>query len=276
MSSAKICGSDVLIAMTLPTAAMVQQRIPKKMLAEHGAATLADRRLVQDRIEELTWCAALKPSNVGIAAYEDEVRSYLEVAILSVRLRAEETAYDQPHQQALRISTAVKRAAELIHRAVPYPTVLLLEEGRQLFVSMVHVRWAQREAEKIVLDGDSIVAAFNTVVSDDKTNTALNALLSSLALSRQPRTHFLALYQGWFDVLSAWQVVELTGQFRLSESPEQASERRAALRTCQELDARITAARSAASKEKQLARQVAANLEIKGLLAERQLIAQSL
>ncbi len=276
MSFANIGIDDLLIALALPPAALVQQRVPKKMLIEHGAATLADRRLVQDRTEELTWHAALKPSNVGIATYEDELRSYVEVAVLSAKLRTEAVAQDQLQLQAAKVNTSVKRMAELIHRAVPYPAVLLMEEGPQLFASMAHVRWDQREVEKTVLDGDLIIATVNTIMSDDTTNTALSAFLSSLALSKQPRSHFLALYQSWFDTLSAWQATELTGQFKPSESPAQAAERRAALRTCQDLDARISTARIAASKEKQLARQVAANLEIKALLAERQRVAQSL
>jgi hypothetical protein len=45
------------------------------------------------------------------------------------------------------------------------------------------------------------------------------------------------------------------------------------LQSCRELDAKITSLRSTASKEKQMARQVAANLEIKTLLAERQWVA---
>jgi hypothetical protein len=49
-----------------------------------------------------------------------------------------------------------------------------------------------------------------------------------------------------------------------------------ALRVCKDLDVRIAAARSAASKEKQMARQVAANLEIKDLLAQRQQTSEKL
>ena len=43
----------------LPADALVQQRIPKKMLADNGAPTPADRRLIQEYIEEATWVAAL-------------------------------------------------------------------------------------------------------------------------------------------------------------------------------------------------------------------------
>jgi hypothetical protein len=46
--------------------------------------------------------------------------------------------------------------------------------------------------------------------------------------------------------------------------------RRAALRRCHELDAQISSLRAAASKEKQMSRQVEVNLKIKRLQEERE------
>lgn len=88
MSTHSLQAQQLLAALAVPTTALVQKRIPKKMLAESGAATVADRKLVQDHIEELTWYAALKPGNAGIAAYDDEQRSYLEVAVVVAQLRS--------------------------------------------------------------------------------------------------------------------------------------------------------------------------------------------
>lgn len=269
MSMATLGLNGLLTALALPPSTQVQQRIPKKMLAENSAASLADRKLVQDRIEELTWQAVLKPTNVGVAAYVDELRSYLEVAVLVVKLRTEAAPGGLVNQQGAKISASVKRVAELVHRAIPYPTLLLLEDGQQMFASMAHIRWAQREAEKTVLDGDPIIVPI-TLAAEPQ------AFLEAMALSKQPRSQMQALYQGWLDTLSAWQAVELTGQFKQSYSPTEAAERREAMRACRDLDARIAVVRSTAAKEKQLARQVAANLEIKTLLAERQRVSKSL
>jgi hypothetical protein len=265
--------NDLLAALALPTAALVQQRIPKKMLAENGAATLVDRKLVQERIDVLTWHAALKPSTVGVAAFEDEQRSYLEVAVVSAKLRqdASPEANISPS-----LSTSLRRVAELVHRAIPYPTLLLVEDGPQLAISTAHIRWAQREAERTVVDGELVMVPIQFGLPAATDGQALAAFLAALALMNQPRTQLMDLYRGWMDTISAWQAVELTGHFKPSESAAQAAERRIALRVCKELDLRIAAARSAASKEKQMARQVAANLEIKDLLTQRQQAAQNL
>ena len=57
----------ILDALTLPPDSRVDQRVPKKLLLEQGAPTVADKRQISAGIEELLWIAALKPTNIGIS-----------------------------------------------------------------------------------------------------------------------------------------------------------------------------------------------------------------
>lgn len=272
MTGVDLSSEQLISALRLPAEATVGQRVPKKMLAENltsrGTATSADRKLLQEQVEEVTWVAALKPTNAGIPEYQDDVRSYLELAVLSVRLRQG----GQLDANPAKVAPSVARLAELVHRAIPYPVLLILDDGTRLYLSLVHIRWAQKEAEKSVLDGDLIQGVFvrngpaTASVMDAGT---VDAFINAMDLSKQPRTDLLTLYQGWMDTLSAWQAAAVTGRFECV-SPQQATARRAALRRCHELDVQISSLRAAASKEKQMARQVAANLEINALMAERQ------
>lgn len=277
MTGGDLSSEQLISALRLPAEASVGQRVPKKMLAENltsrGTATSADRKLLQEQVEEVTWVAALKPTNAGIPVYQDDVRSYLELAVLSARLRQG----GQLDANPAKVSPSVARLAELVHRAIPYPVLLVLDDGARLYLSLVHIRWAQKEADKTVLDGDLIQGVFvrSGVSSSAMDADTVNAFIDAVDMSKQPRTDLLTLYQGWMDTLSAWQAAAVTGRFECV-SPQQATARRAALRRCHELDAQISSLRAAASKEKQMARQVAANLEIKALLAERQQAAHSL
>ena len=278
MSVVDLSSEQLISALCLPAEATVGQRVPKKMLTENltsrGTATSADRKLLQEQIDEVTWVAALKPTNAGIPVYQDEVRSYLELAVLSVRLREGSQLAPIP----AKVSPSVARLAELVHRAIPYPVLLVLDDNARLYLSLVHIRWAQKEADKAVLDGDLIQGVFvhnGSPAASVMDADTVNAFINAMDLSKQPRTDLLTLYQGWMDTLSAWQAAAVTGRFECV-SPQQATARRAALRRCHELDAQISSLRAAASKEKQMARQVAANLEIKALMAERQQAANSL
>ena len=75
-------GDALLAALDLPASSRVDQRVPKKLLLENGAPTAADKRLINDGIEELLWLAALKPTTIGVPEYRDDVREYLEIAVL--------------------------------------------------------------------------------------------------------------------------------------------------------------------------------------------------
>lgn len=258
--------SLLVSALDLPTSCRVDQRVPKKMLAENGAATSADKRLINDSIEEIQWLAALKPNTVGVSEYRDDQREYLEVAVLSITARyAPEGGSGSASAKNKPVNTA--RLAELVHRAVPYPVLLMLTAPHGLFLSLAHKRRAQHEVGKVVLDGGTATVDIALDL------TAKHPFVQALALPRQPQANFLALYQGWMDCLTAWEAVQYTGSFTMTETPDQAVTRRSALHRCRDLDVQIASLRSAASKEKQMARQVAVNLEIKALLAERQQVA---
>jgi Domain of unknown function (DUF4391) len=246
---------DLIAALDLPGSCRVDQRVPKKLLIENGAPTASDKRQINDGIEEIQWLAALKPNTISVPAYRDDVREYLEIAVLSVTLRA---TNDKPAKAG--------RLAELVHRAVPYPLVLLLRSEQTLMLSLAHKRWAQNEVGKVVLDGSIVEVA----LPGDAPPSAIEiAFMQALALMRQPQATLNALYQGWMDSLQALLAGRISGAFTHADNLEQAANRRAALRHCEELDAQIVTLRLAAIKENQMARQVAINLEIKALHAAR-------
>lgn len=241
---------ELIAALDLPASVRVGRRVPKTLLIEHGAPTAADKRRISEGIEGLVWSAALKPTTIGVAAYRDDLREYLEIAVLRLTLRT---------------VAKMARLIELVHRAVPYPVLLVVEQGDKVQLSGAHKRWSQGEAGRTVLDGE--------VVSGEWTERAPDpyepAFLEALPLGRQPRTSLFALYGGWLDTLLALQAARRTGRFALPASPEAAGSRREALRQCQDLDAEITRLRAAAAREKQMPRQVELNLELKRVEAAR-------
>lgn len=251
----------LLDALQLPDSARVDQRVPKKLLLENGAPTASDKRLITDAIEEIQWLAALKPNTIGVPSYRDAQREYLEIAVLGVTLRG-----------AVK-PASLARLAELVHRAVPYP-VLLLMEGPALTLSLAHKRWAQNEAGKVVLDGDPVSASLShatedaAAVEDAIAPQIERAFVQSLSIARQPQTTLHALYQGWMERVWAWQAARLTGTYQADTTPEQAAARWQALADCERLEAEVSRLRAQAAKEKQIARQVELNLTLKRVQAE--------
>jgi hypothetical protein len=237
--------APIIAALALPPETLVGQRVPKKLLVENGAPTAGDKRQINDGIEEILWHAALKPANLGVPAYRDAVREYLEIAILTV---------------AFRPAAKPARLVELIHRAIPYPVLLVATMGETATVSVAHKRWSQGETGQIVIEELRATAPFQPESATAETTQ----FLARLAVGSLPQGNLFDLYQSWLDSVLALEAAQITGAFR-----PVASENSAVLRD--QLDARaatlreLALLRAQAENETQLNRRVELNLAIKKL-----------
>lgn len=240
----------VIDALALPANTLVNQRIPKKSLVEHGASTTTDKRQILDGIEDLHWVAALKPSNIGVPAFQDTERNYLEIAVLTAAFR--------PHAK-------VSRLTEVIHRAVPYPLLLLSsyhDDTLEIAISTAHKRFAQNEAGKFVVEE---VVNTNHIDFDAAPSSFTQAFLASLALSRLPTRNLFLFYQGWIDRIVGLSAAKISGRFDLPKSPECAVQMRESIANYSQTLAELSALRKQADKEKQMNRLVKLNINIKQL-----------
>ena len=163
---------DAVAALALPAGALVDRRVPKTLLIENGAPTAADKRRIREGVEEIRWLAALKPTTVGVAEYHDAAREYLEIAVLMLTLRS---------------GARPGRLTELVHRAVPYPVLLIAWQGDTPVISLAHKRWSQGEAGKTVIEGNVVSAP----LWDGCTTKLTAAFYDALAMNR--RSYFDAV-----------------------------------------------------------------------------------
>jgi len=238
--------ATVINALAIPSDARVDQRVPKKLFIEQGAPTTADKRQIQDGIEEIVWVAALKPTNIGVSIFRDEVREYLEIAVLTATLRA---------------AAKPTRLTELIHRAIPYPVLLVAAHRDTISFSLAHKRWSQGEKGKVVIEDVRRTAPFQP----DVPTVEESSFLASLVLSGLPRRDLFTLYQGWLDRVAALEAAQITGSFAAPDSADRASALRDGLDTHTRLQRDLATLRAQAEKEKQINRRVELNLEIKRL-----------
>ena len=240
--------APVIDALGIPPSALVEQRVPKKLLLEHGAPTAADKRQIQDGIEEIIWVAALKPTNIGVPAFEDVVRQYLEIAVLTVELRS---------------AARPPRLIELIHRAIPYPLILATGQDGAVSLSLAHKRWSQGEAGKVVVEDVRLVALCLDAPSNQE-----DAFLTSLAVSRLPSQNLFTLYDGILAQFSALEASRITGTFAQPNTAEDASALREGLDRRARFQRDIDLLRAKAAKEKQINRRIEMNTEIRRIETE--------
>jgi Domain of unknown function (DUF4391) len=240
--------SELVRALDLPPGALVDHRVPKKLLLEHGAPTAADKRAIQNGVGELQWIAALKPNTIGVPAFSDASREYLEIAVVAV---------------AFRPGAKAPRLIELIHRAIPYPVLLMTSDEEGLVVSVAHKRHAQNEAGKVVVEGAIATAPLKL----GRPSAAERAFLDSLALAKLKSGDLFTVYESWAARIEALKAAQITGVFAVTNDAQTIERRRIALETPARLTREAAALRAKAARERQLNRKVELNLEIRRLEA---------
>lgn len=239
----------IITALALPLESRVDQRVPKKLLVVQGAPTASDKRHIQNGIEEMLWVAALKPTNIGVAVYRDEVREYLEIAVISVIMRA---------------AAKSTRLIELIHRSIPYPVLLVSLHMGSLSISLAHKRFSEVQSGKLVVEELYKTNLFHA----DSSKSEEAEFLRSIALSTLPVHNLFAMYQGWCDRVTALEAARITGVYASPTSPERAEELREGLEAHAQLQRELAILRVQATREKQLNRRVELNIQIKRLESE--------
>jgi hypothetical protein len=238
-------AADIIAALALPAEARQDKRIPKKLLLERGAPTAADKRKLSEGLDTLRLHAQLGPSNLNIAAHRGPTHAYEEIAVLRATFRPE---------------AKLGRLVELIHRAIPYPVVLVAEQAERSLLALAPKRRSEAEADRFVLD-DRVEST--GLIDPASPPVGWAEFLASLPVVRQPASDLRACYLGWAERILALQAAAVTGLYRPRAGQGLAV--RETLDTRDGVLSSLTRLRAAARKETRIPKQVELNLEIKRL-----------
>lgn len=227
-----------------PDACSVDQRIGKALFADNGPLTPADRRTFRNEIEEIV-CSYILDENHGImlTPYSDEEHDYTCLTQVDVFLKKPGKAV---------------RVAELCHRAMPYPLIVVLHDGESLMFSMAEKRFSRDGKEQVVLE-----RAVNT---EWMLVTALSDFRNAADFGKNRKLTFKDLYLHYMELLEVLQCAGITGEFR--EGGLAPEERRNLLGKLHHLNLHLAAIKAKARTETELPRQVELNIQAKRLERE--------
>ena len=211
----------------------------------------ANKRAIVDGIDELHWLATLKPTTIAVPAAIEAGQGFAEIAVIAAQLRP---------------TARVARLTELIHRAIPYPVLLLTQGGQNHTKSVLSVapkRPALNEGGKLVVERVVATSSFNPLLP----SPIERAFLERLALALVPARNLSTLYAGWLARIEAFQAAVLSGHYMVRDDPGAIEQRRAVLGTHADLAWEIAGLRARAKRERQLNRLVDLNMQIQRLEA---------
>jgi hypothetical protein len=243
--------------MAIPDTCHLGKRVFKKLFHENAKLGATDKKAFREDIDIITWVYTLKPSTISIQAFEDKQREYHEVAILQIDLKT---------------LNRTNRVAEVIHRAIPYPLVIVFAFKTMCALSLAHKRFSQAEKGAIVAENFIITGWIDLAAP----RPVQQAFLDSLAVSDLPHTHFFAFYSALMDRLVALDCARLTDKYRLESTSTKHQFRRDRLAICHELEIQIAEHKVSIKKETQFNRQVELNMKMKELEKQLQTITAEL
>ena len=220
----------------IPAACIVDKTVAKKMFADNSDLSKGDKTLLSEAVEKITWKYCLKNELIPIQPYADEARDYPEVEVLEVSLTAEK---------------GLRRLAEIVMRAIPYPMLLVFRLGKQVQVWMAHQRLSLADREKVTLE--------EFVSTPWQPEDA--PFWAALGIRELRFTNFFDFYTDWVDRLSVQNAQE---KMQVSEELT-GEEARQLLAQREQMEKEIATLRAELKKETQFSRKVELNMKIKKL-----------
>lgn len=239
--------------MMIPESCRLGKRVYKKLFHENAKLSATDKKALRDDVDAILWQYTFKPTTIPIQPYEDDQREYHEVALLQLNLKQDKR---------------VNRLCEIIHRAIPYPLILVFDisnhqspiNNQKCLISLAYKRFSQAEKEAIVAEG------FQATGWLDLANPTENqaAFLKSLDISTWPHTHFFAFYRAAMDRMIALACAEHSGHYSLEISHGLSVDDRVhKLKQVEKLQQEKSEIQGKLKKEKNLGTQVQLNTRIK-------------
>ena len=282
--------------LNLPEKTYLGSRIAKKQLIENSQLSTADKKAVQEDVESIIWRNTLKNTTLNIAPFFQEVKpqnveveqgddgaegyvlEYNEIAIIEV---------------AIRSSKRVKKIAELIQRAIPYPVLLVLhvkqvtaeassnstnDADNSVILNLATKRLSKADHSKLKVERFyySQELSGTELISD----SIEDKFFKSLSIQKQSFVNFYEFYMGWVSQFLALEKSKHTKNFTENESQsvdiEQAKLQAVVLDSIVYLEAKLSGIRQKIQQESQINRKVELNIQAQKIKNELSMLKNEL
>ncbi len=226
---------------------LVNQTIFKKTFLESVDLLVSDKKLINDHIKKVVWKYCLKPDNTNISVYKDDEREYYEIEIIEVQLNE---------------TNKVKRIAEIIMRAIPYPILLVFINDNQIQLVTGDMRKNLSDSSKVMVD--------NFVCTDwfeiESENQFVEKLLADLNFKQLNFTNFYLMYRDLEAKLNNFNIAKLKDTVEVpAPSNVSDTDRKNFYDEIKSIDIKIESIQKQLKKNSPLNEKVEASVKIKAL-----------
>lgn len=246
--------TDVLTLFALPQATELSQKIAKKHFYDDATVSKAMGARLQEEIEGIWLVRQMTPDNSQLAAVMNDAVEYGEVLFLQIQLK-----------ETISPNVSLIPLLEAIHKALPYPLVLVVSAswGQLLSLAEKRINQSDKDSDKLVLQEQHCTPWLTENL------TALTDFYASLNFSSIAATELLSYYQGIIERIVQLNLSIKTGQNQFVNA---APVGRETLKQIEALEQEIDKLRQQLGKTVEFNAKVALNMQIKRLNQQLQAV----
>ncbi|PWN06120.1 DUF4391 domain-containing protein [Rhodohalobacter mucosus] len=241
----------------LPEKCRLDKPVYKKLFYENAKFSVTDKKWFTKDINHIRWKYSIKPTVTLIFPVKEEHFHYDEIAVIEVDL-------ENDHH--------VNRLTDIIHRAIPYPMMIVFKGKQWVRLSVADKRFNLADNQAATIEEYWVTEQIdeNLKANSDR------AFVEQLAYDKQPRLNLKVFYKGWIDAFTAYKVASVTGNFEMLDEQSKKQQRIKALNEHRDLEEQIEALKVKLKKEEAFNEKVKLNVDIKELEKQLKQIAKQL
>ena len=234
--------------LNIPKNCIVDNTVFKKAFLENADLLAFDKKIINEHIKKVTWKYCLKPDTINIQPYKSDERDYLEIEIMEVQLND---------------ASKIKRIAEIIMIAIPYPILLVLVKESQIQLVTGDMRKNLSDSSKVTVEDFSFTGWIDLNVEDNFRDN----LFTELNISKLSYINFYEMYKDITAKVNLYNVSKIKGEVVNSETVSD-SDVKACYDKIKSIEVEISALKSKVKKAGSIKEKVELNIQVDNLKKE--------
>ena len=234
--------------LNVPKNCIVDNTVFKKAFLENADLLAFDKKIINEHIKKVTWKYCLKPDTINVQPYKSDERDYLEIEIIEVQLNED---------------SKIKRIAEIIMRAIPYPILLVFVKDNQIQLATGDMRKNLSDSSKVTVEDFS----FTDWIDLNSEDIFRNNLFAELNISKLSYINFYEMYKDITAKVNLYNVSKIKGEVVNSETVSD-SDVKACYDKIKSIEVEISALKSKVKKAGSIKEKVELNIQVDNLKKE--------
>ena len=229
----------------IPERSILDKRLTKAFFLKNFSLSAAEKKLLNNDIQSMTWLASIKPATANIPVLINADYKYEEIQIMVC------TVTDN------KLNDIAEKCMILFQKYIPYQLLVIVEDANEFRINVCDKRINKAETNKRTIE-----RYFNTISLSKLYKNDLNeSFFNALHFNNLDKTNLELLYKSYIQAVVQFQAANITGSYQ-KRTNKRTDEDMQNLEAIELLERDITSLTSQIKKENQLNEKVQLNIKI--------------